>query len=128
MADFAKLTAISILGMILAVTVRRQSPELAILTSLAAGICILTASLRYVDTVMRFWEDLARSAGMDGRLSGVLMKSVAVALLTQLGAQICRDGGEGALASKLELAGSGACIVLVLPMLAQVLETVAELL
>ena len=44
MADFAKLTAISILGMILAVTVRRQSPELAILTSLAAGICILIAT------------------------------------------------------------------------------------
>jgi len=128
MADFARLAAICVLGSVLAITVRKQSPELGLLTALAAGVLVLTGVLRYMGIVVRFWEDLVHGFDLPSDAAQPLLKTVSIAILTQISAQLCRDSGEGALAVKLELAGSAACIVLMLPMLSGVLSMIARLL
>ena len=128
MADFARLAAVCVLGSVLALTVRKQSPELALLTALAAGTLVLAGTLRYLETVVEFWNDLVRSCNLPLDAAQPLLKTVIIAILTQISAQLCRDSGEGALAAKLELGGSAACIVLMLPLLSGVLSMIAWLL
>jgi len=89
---------------------------------------VLAGTLRYLETVVEFWNDLVRSCNLPLDAAQPLLKTVIIAILTQISAQLCRDSGEGALAAKLELGGSAACIVLMLPLLSGVLSMIAWLL
>ena len=72
-------------------------------------------------------KELSRRAGLDNGFAQVLIKALAVCCITQLAADICRDAGESALASKLELAGRAAVAVISLPVFMELADIVAGL-
>ena len=53
-----------------------------------------------------------------------LLKIMGIAYLAEFGSQICRDAGEGVIAGKVEFAGKLLILVMALPLLAAVLETI----
>lgn len=57
-----------------------------------------------------------------------LMKAVGVTVAVQFVSEICRDSGESALASKLELAGKAEILVLCLPLAGELMELAKEIL
>ena len=56
------------------------------------------------------------------------MKTVGIAILARISAELCRDAGEGGLGVFAELAGSAAAIVAAAPLLRGVLTAVTQLL
>lgn len=57
-----------------------------------------------------------------------LLKTVCIALICRTGSDLCRDAGEGALASVLETAGAVAAIVVSLPLFRAVWDLLESLL
>ena len=51
-----------------------------------------------------------------------LFKTVAIALISRTGADLCRDAGEGAMASLVETAGAFGAVVVSLPLFGAVWE------
>ncbi len=60
--------------------------------------------------------------------AGVLFKALGVALAVEFTADICRDAGEGALASKLETVGKAELLLLALPLFESLLTKAQGLL
>ena len=58
----------------------------------------------------------------------VIFKVLAVAYITDLTAQLCRDAGESAVGGKVELAGKVIIFYLALPILSAILELIGTLL
>lgn len=58
----------------------------------------------------------------------VLNQVLAVAYITDLTAQLCRDAGESAVGGKVELAGKVIIFYLALPILSAILELIGTLL
>ena len=56
-----------------------------------------------------------------------LLQVVGVAYLAEFGAQICRDAGEGNLALKIEFAGKMIILVMTVPVLIAVLESIVNI-
>ena len=57
-----------------------------------------------------------------------LIKTVGIALLSRTGSDLCRDAGEGAIASVLETAGAVAAIAVSLPLFRAAWELLRALL
>ena len=57
-----------------------------------------------------------------------MVQTVGLAVVTKLASSLCRDAGEGGVASFLEVAGSAAAVLVALPLLKMVLQLVQELL
>ena len=57
----------------------------------------------------------------------VIIKVLAVAYVTDFTAQLCRDAGEGAIGSKVELAGKVIIFYLSMPVLTAILELIGTL-
>ena len=72
-------------------------------------------------------EDLCVQNGM-GEVATLLLKGLGVAILTQLCAEMCRQSGEGALGSGVEMAGKAELMLLCLPYLQRLVDTAKELL
>ena len=127
MEDLGRLAAAAVLGTLLALTVKKQNPDLALVIVLAAGAVLLSAALQYLQVIKAFLQDLSAAAGLQDDIIGPLFRAVAVCILVHSAASVCRDGAESALAAKLELCGNAACIVILLPLLSRLIRLIARI-
>ena len=113
---------------LLAVLLRRTGPDMALLLALAvcgAGLALL---LEPLGALRDFWEEAAGWGDLPMQLFAPLVKTVGIALVSRTGSDVCRDAGEGGLASFTETAGAALALFVALPLLEAVLQTVVGLL
>lgn len=126
--DITSLVGLAVLSAVLCVIVRQLRPELALGVSIACGVIVMGAVISMLAPSVELISQLTDSAGLDGGYSRTLFKALAVCYISQLGSDCCRDAGESAIASKIELAGKAAVVVISLPVFSSLAEMVTELL
>ena len=127
MEQVFQVTALCLVGALLAVVVRRGSPELALLLTLAAAAAVLLALAEPVRELMTFLTELGERSGVSEELFVPLYKTVGIALVVKVGGELCRDAGESALAAVVETAGAVCALLAALPLLRAVLSLLLEL-
>lgn len=123
--DIFKIIGVGLIGGILSMTVKQYKKEYALLVALATVTVILFFTLDTLDTLETAISQISlitEKSGVDTRYFTAVMKVVGVAYITQFGAEILRDGGEGAIALKVELAGKVFILGLTLPIVTEFLE------
>lgn len=123
-----KIAAAAVTAALFGTVVRRGAPELALLLTVTAGVWILTAVLDGLGAAAAMAERLAQLAQLDADVAGPVLKTVVVALVTRITAEICRGAGEGGLAAFVETAGTILALTAALPLMAAVLTMLEELL
>ncbi|HEY8395008.1 MAG TPA: stage III sporulation protein AD [Thermaerobacter sp.] len=124
----AQVVGIALVASVLLVLLRQARPEWAVLLSLVTAAAVLLLLAGQVRAVINVIAEVADRASLDMRYMDVLLRIVGVAYLSEFGAQLCRDAGEGALAAKVELAGKIIILLLSVPVLMAVLELLLGLL
>ena len=125
--QWIQFIGIGLIGMILAVLFRQHKPEYAPLISLAAGLAVVFMLLGQLEPIFSQMEEILQQAGIGTEYIAVLLKSLGICYITQLAADTCRDAGESAIASKMELAGKITVMTLAVPYFTGMLQTVGEL-
>ena len=127
-ASYLRLAGLALLVSLLALTIRKEVPDLAL--ALTLGGCALAAGLllSYVEPVLTLGRSLADRAGLDGSLTGPLWKCLGLSLITRVAAAVCADAGQSALSKLVELGGGLLCLWVSLPLLQGVLALIEELL
>ena len=128
MEVMGKIAAAAVTAALFGTVVRRGAPELALLLTVTAGVWILTAVLDGLGAAAAMAERLAQLAQMDAAVAGPVLKTVVVALVTRITAELCRGAGEGGLAAFVETAGTILALTAALPLMAAVLTMLEELL
>lgn len=113
---------------VFAVLLRDERPEMALLLALAFGVLVFIFVLGKLGAIITLFRDLTRTARVDELYLTTLLKILGIAYIAEFGAQICRDAGEGTIASKVEMAGKVLILVLALPIFAAILEVILRLL
>jgi len=127
------LEIIQIVGLGLVVTflivlIKQHRPELALQLSVLAGVIIFSLMLGKIGAVFNVLKDLAEKANLNYIYMGTVLKIVGIAYIADFGAQICRDAGEGAIANKIEFAAKILVMILAIPVILAILETLIRLL
>lgn len=120
--DIFKVIGIGLTGGILAVILKQYKNEYALLLGLATAALILFMTLDTVESAIGQIRLITERSGVDMRYFTAVMKVVGVAYITQFGAQLLRDGGENAIAMKVELAGKVFILGLTMPIITEFLE------
>lgn len=128
MEVMGKIAAAAVTAALFGTVVRRGSPELALLLTVTAGVWTLTAVLDGLGAAAAMAERLSQLAQMDAAVAGPVLKTVVVALVTRITAELCRGAGEGGLAAFVETAGTILALTAALPLMAAVLTMLEELL
>ena len=126
--NILQIVAIGLTAAILALIVRQQRPDIAMMISLAAGTILFLMVLGNLKAVVTVADQLARRESLDSIYLSTVLKVIGIAYIAEFGAQICKDSGEGAIASKIELSGKVLVMMLALPILTALLEAVLKLL
>lgn len=118
-----QIISLAVLGTVVLVLIRQARPELAVPLSVLAGALVLLFVFRQIGAVVELVSSLLRQAEISTAYTGNLLKIIGIAYLTEFGAQICRDAGEAALGAKVELAGKVFILLLAVPIVIAVVET-----
>ncbi len=92
------------------------------------AVCLISG--RYFESFRNIYSavtELFSRTGLDADYLAIIIKSLGICFTTQIGCDCCRDCGEGALASQLELAGKAAMILVSVPLFENAAEIVGSL-
>ena len=128
MPDMVKIAAIAVAAALCAVVVKKNVAELGMVLALCAGAIILSCSLGALEGVKELMDTLADTAGLSPAVLAPVVKTVGIAVLTRVSAELCRDAKEGGIAAFVETAGAAAALRVSLPLLKTVLSMVTGLL
>lgn len=128
MESIVKITAIAVAAALCAVTVRKQTPELAAAIALTAGALLLGLTLPALESVTGLMEMLRETTGIAPAVLAPVVKTVGISIVTKVTAEICRDAKEGGIAAFTETAGAACALFAALPLLEMVWKVVVGLL
>ena len=125
--EIIRIAGLGLVATILIVIIKQQRPELAVQLSIVVGVVIFSMMLGKINSVLTLMRDLAQKSNVSILYMGTIMKIIGVAYIAEFGAQICRDAGEGAVASKIEFAAKVIVIVLAIPVIVAVFDSLLKL-
>ena len=125
--DITKVIALGLIGTIFSVLLKKENPQIAMLTAGATGILIFLMLCSPLGELISLLRETAEQAGVGEGYFGIVLKVIGIAYLTQFGAQLCADAGESAIAAKIEMAGKVLMMAAAAPVLTGLLETVIGL-
>ena len=128
MSAWYRLPAAALITAILALTVKKHSPELSLLVSCAGCLLLGWLTLSALSPILELLQTLSEKAGLEPRLLTPLYKGIGLGVLTSFTAAFCSDAGQSALAGLVELGGSVLCVLVSLPLFRAVLALVEQLL
>ena len=126
--EIIKIVGVGFIVTMLILMLKKDRPEFAIQLSLTLTIVIFLIILNKVQVVLQLFYDLAEKANISMMYLNTLLKIIGIAYITEFGAQVCKDAGEGAIAGKIEFAGKVMVMVMAIPIIALVIDTIVKLL
>ncbi|MDA5107010.1 MULTISPECIES: stage III sporulation protein AD [Brevibacillus] len=126
--EIVQIVGLGLVATILALVIKEQKPMFAFLLALASGVFIFYFLIGKIAEVIRILERLAVQADLNLVFLETILKIIGIAYIAEFGAQMTRDAGQGAIASKIELAGKVLILVMAVPIIQIIIETVINLL
>ncbi|KGX88846.1 stage III sporulation protein AD [Pontibacillus litoralis] len=106
------------------ILLKDQHASVAFVIVLFTGIVIFLVLIQPIAQVFGLLEYIAQKADVNGMYVETILKIIGIAYISEFGAQITRDAGLSSVASKIELAGKVFILVLAVPILTAVIETI----
>lgn len=127
-AGIVRIAVVGVTAAVLGTVLRKNTPELALLLSLAAGVWIMAAAAEGLGAALALMKELAALAGLSEVLLEPVVKVLALSVVTRLTVEICRSVGESGVAAFVETAGTVLALAAALPLIRAVVSLMSELL
>lgn len=125
--NIIQIVSIGLVATVLIIILREERPEISILLSIATGVLIFIFIIDKVVYVIDVLKDLSNKANLDFIYFTTILKIIGIAYICEFGSQIAKDAGEGAIATKIELAGKVMILVISIPILMALLELIIKI-
>ena len=122
------ICALALLTTFVVVFINQYKPEFSALTITAASAIVLSVVAKNAIPLLNEYFDIAKNCGIDSDLFTILIKSTGISYLTVFTSDLCKDFGQNALCSKVELAGKISVLIIASPMLIEIIDVVSDLL
>ena len=119
-----KVALIGVGAAILAVWMKSIKSEYSVWILLAAGILLGSALIGKLELIVKELQFLQNYFLPYGTYIKLLVKIIGITYLAEISADLCRDAGAGVLASQMELFGKTSILVLCMPIMTSLLETI----
>lgn len=126
--DIIKIIGVGLIALIIIIILKQYRPEFVIYVSLIAGALILLMVIDKIGNIVNLLTTLSNKTAINNEFLILLIKITGIAFLTEFAVSICKDSGEAAIASKVDLGGKVLIISMSIPIISRLLETILEVL
>lgn len=126
--EILKIVSVAVAGTVLACVLKKESPPFAMAVSIATGVIIFLQILSCFSQIISTLYEITGEGGIDGGYVSLILKITGIAYISQLGCEICKDAGESAIGTKIEIAGKILIAYICLPLITAIFGTVMDIL
>lgn len=126
--EMIQIVGLGLVAAVLSLILKEQKPIFAFLLASFTGILIFLFLIDKISAVIQVLEDLAEKSNINMVFLKTILKIIGIAYIAEFGAQIVRDAGQESIASKIELSGKVLIMVMAIPIITVIIETVVNLL
>ncbi|MFF2887707.1 stage III sporulation protein AD [Paenibacillus sp. NPDC057967] len=126
--EMIQIVGLGLMATVLILVVKEQKPMFAFLLAAFTGLFIFLYVIGKIEAVIKVLEDLGNRSGIPSIYVKTVLKIIGIAYIAEFGAQIVRDAGQESIASKIEFAGKVFILVMAIPIISVIVETVMGLL
>ena len=126
--DIVRISLLGLGGVMLGIILKGTKPEYAGFVTMGVGILILTLAVGKLEYLFESVKKLKESLSMETEYFSALIKMLGIADVGQFSAGICRDAGYQATGAQIELFCKLSIMVLSMPVLLALLDTIQEFL
>lgn len=126
--EVVQIAGISLISVFIILLLKQYKPEFVIHISILAGILIFLMILPKLSAIIELLNSLTNKLGANSQFFGILLKITGIAYISEFATNICKDSGETAIASKVELGAKIIIISMSIPILGAVIESLINIL
>lgn len=126
--NMIQIGIIGVAGTLLAVQFKSGKSEYGIYISVALSLVIFFAIIGRLEVIIDALRTIANYINMDTAYIGTLIKMLGITYVAEFSAGICKDAGYQTIALQIEIYGKLAVLVLSMPVLMALLNTIKEFL
>nr|WP_218781054.1 stage III sporulation protein AD [Bacillus sp. EB106-08-02-XG196] len=125
--EIIKIVGVALVATFLALIIKEQKPNFAFLLIVFVGCSIFLFLVDKIYEIIHMLEKLAVNANVNLVYVETILKIIGIAYIAEFASQITKDAGQGAVASKIELAGKVLILAMAIPILTVMIETIIKL-
>ena len=120
--DVFKIIGIALTGAVFSLTVKQYRQELAIGIAVICGIILLSYTVSGITDIFKIFGTITEKSGIDKGYLTAIIKITGICFISQFFAEVCRDAGQNAIASKLEITAKILILTLTIPIIEDFLD------
>ncbi|CDQ17903.1 stage III sporulation protein AD [Halobacillus karajensis] len=122
--DIIQIVSLGLVATLLILLLKEYKSSVAFLLLLFTVIILFLTILDQVKHIFQLLSYMADKAQVEPMYFKTILKIIGIAYIAEFGAQLIRDAGLNSLASKVELAGKLFILMLAIPIVTAVIETI----
>ncbi|MEF9970984.1 MAG: stage III sporulation AC/AD family protein [Oscillospiraceae bacterium] len=122
-----KAAVLGISGAILTLLIKKTNPEFSTVLAIAVCAVILGLAMKMLSSVMEVMELIELGTGFSSAYVAPVLKCMGIGITAKLGSDICKDSGQAAMASSVEICGAVCALYVSLPLIKTLLRMIGEL-
>lgn len=127
--DIYKIVALSIVAVILITILKSvKKDDFALIVTIITAVILFTLILVKLESVITLLENLVQKSGINKEYLTLLLKVTGISYVIELAINICKDAGNSAIASKVEMLGKISIVILTIPIITSVISTILNIL
>ncbi|MGQ0451996.1 stage III sporulation protein AD [Bacillus sp. SS-TM] len=119
-----QIVGLGLVATFLAAVLNQHKSSITSLFIVFVGSVMFLILIDQIHSILQMIERVVSEAKVSNVYVETLLKIIGIAYIAEFGAQITKDAGQGAIASKIELAGKILILVMAIPILTVVIETI----
>lgn len=126
--DIIKIAMIGLAAVLLAIQIKGGRPEYEIFVTMGACLCIFFFLVTKLQVVMDAINQMQSYIRLDAKYVVVLLKMIGITYVAEFSSNLCKDAGYQAVAGQIEMFGKLSILVISMPVLLALLETISQFL
>lgn len=126
--EIIKIIGIAFIALIIIIMLKQYRPEYAIFIGILTGILILFLVMDRLTGIINLIQSIQNKFSINTQFIALLIKITGIAFLSEFAVSICKDSGEAAIASKIELGSKIIIISMSIPIISSLLEIILKIL
>ncbi|CDB31583.1 stage III sporulation protein AD [Clostridium sp. CAG:575] len=125
--EIIKIIGIAFIALIIIIMLKQYRPEYAVFISILTGVLILFLVMDKLTGIINLIQSIQDKYSINTQFIAILIKITGIAFLSEFAVSICKDSGEAAIASKIELGSKIIIISMSIPIISNLLEIILKI-
>lgn len=126
--SFFKIICSVLVGVLLTIKLKGIGSPLWVYLSLSLSVFVLFYIMNRLNFVMDFLDEVMGDIGLESGYFEILLKIVGISYLCEFASNLCKESGFLSVASQIEIGGKLTMLVMSMPILLAIVDTITSVL